>query len=207
MAQLRDETGIILGVLNAVESDAAVSQRRVAKDLGIALGLANAYVRRCIKKGLIKAQQVPANRLTYYLTPQGFAEKSRLAAEYLSQGLQFFRVARDDMDQVYKACEQAGYSRVVLHGLTDLTEIAVLSARDHSVTIVAIVDNATTRVSYGGIRISRELPDLQEFDAVVITDLNDSQQGFEAVAGVLHHARILVPAILHVSRTRPQLVG
>lgn len=207
MAQLRDETGIILGVLNAVESDAAVSQRRVAKDLGIALGLANAYVRRCIKKGLIKAQQVPANRLAYYLTPQGFAEKSRLAAEYLSQGLQFFRVARGDMDQVYETCEQAGYSRVVLHGLTDLTEIAVLSARDHPVTIVAIVDDATARVSYGGIRISRELPALQEFDAVVITDFNDSQRGFEAVARVLPVERILVPAILHVSRTRPQLAG
>ena len=38
---------IVLGVLDAVERDPSVTQRSVARELGIALGLANAYLRRC----------------------------------------------------------------------------------------------------------------------------------------------------------------
>ena len=41
-------------------------------------------------------RQVPLNRYAYYLTPQGFAEKSRLTAEYLAASFDFFRRARGD---------------------------------------------------------------------------------------------------------------
>ena len=71
---------IVLGLLTSIERDSAVTQRKLAGDLGIALGLANAYLRRCVRKGLVKVSQVPLNRYAYYLTPQGFAEKSRLTA-------------------------------------------------------------------------------------------------------------------------------
>jgi DNA-binding MarR family transcriptional regulator len=205
MAESRNETGIILGVLTAVEGNASVSQRTVAKELGIALGLANAYVKRCVKKGLIKAQQIPANRIAYYLTPQGFAEKSRLTAEYLSQGLQFFRIAREDMNAVYADAVRASHQRVMLYGLTELTEIAVLSARDYALTITAIFDDSTPRTVYHGIPVIRALPDPREFDVIVITDLGGAQKGFETVSRVVPSERILLPAILHVSRTPPTL--
>ena len=68
---------IVLSLLNSVD-DGAQSQRRIAEELGIALGLVNAYLKRCVKKGLVKVSQAPARRYAYYLTPQGFAEKSRL---------------------------------------------------------------------------------------------------------------------------------
>ena len=76
-----------------IERDNAITQRALAGELGIALGLANAYLRRCVRKGLVKMHQVPINRYAYYLTPQGLSEKSRLTAEYLAVSLDFF-VAR-----------------------------------------------------------------------------------------------------------------
>jgi hypothetical protein len=74
----------VLGLLESVERDGAQSQRKLASDLGIALGLVNAYLKRCVKKGLLKIGQAPARRYAYYLTPHGFAEKSRLYASYLT---------------------------------------------------------------------------------------------------------------------------
>src|SRR5579863_4509642 len=85
---------IVLGLLSSVETDGARSQRHIAAELGIALGLANAYLKRCVHKGLVKVGQAPARRYAYYLTPQGFAEKSRLTATYLSHSFSFFREAR-----------------------------------------------------------------------------------------------------------------
>ena len=60
----------------------------------------NAYLKRCVKKGLVKVSGAPARRYAYYLTPQGFAEKSRLTVEYLSSSFSFFRQAREDCSAV-----------------------------------------------------------------------------------------------------------
>ena len=75
---------IMRGLLHAVDADGARSQRHIAAELGIALGLVNSYLKRCVRKGWIKVNQAPARRCAYYLTPQGFAEKSRLTVQYLS---------------------------------------------------------------------------------------------------------------------------
>ena len=62
-ARADDEARITLGLLDAVGTNSSVTQRLVAGELGIALGLANAYLKRCVRKGLIKVQHVPANRI------------------------------------------------------------------------------------------------------------------------------------------------
>ena len=87
---------IMLGLLDAVEQDRAHSQRHLASELGIALGLVNAYLKRCMKKGLVKVRQAPARRYAYYLTPQGIAEKSRLTVENLSYSIGIIRQAKTD---------------------------------------------------------------------------------------------------------------
>src|ERR1700761_9053707 len=98
---------IVLNLLNSVE-DGASSQRRIADELGIALGLVNAYLKRCVKKGYIKVGQVPARRYAYYLTPKGFTEKSRLTVQYLSDSFSFFRQARADCTHEFALAKQSG---------------------------------------------------------------------------------------------------
>jgi len=80
---------LTLELLEAIEARSDVTQRHLADRLGVALGLANSYLKRCARKGLIKVHQAPANRYLYYLTPQGFAEKARLTGEYLTSSLDF----------------------------------------------------------------------------------------------------------------------
>ena len=125
---LDNESEITLGLLNAVHDNSAITQRSVARDLGIALGLANAYLKRCIRKGYIKVQQIPSNRYAYYLTPQGFAEKTRLTADYLTYSFTFFRRAREQCAAALEECERRSWRRVALAGASELSEILTLSA-------------------------------------------------------------------------------
>ncbi len=124
---------IMLGLLDAVEHDRAQSQRHLASELGIALGLVNAYLKRCVKKGLVKIGQAPARRYAYYLTPQGFAEKSRLTVEYMSYSFSFFRQAKTDCTAILQAAKARGVGKVLLVGRSDLAEIATLCAMDQGV--------------------------------------------------------------------------
>src|SRR5882757_4810067 len=131
---------IVLGLLSSLESDAERSQRHIASELGIALGLVNAYLKRCVKKGLIKVHDAPARRYAYYLTPQGFAEKSRLTVQYLSHSFSFFRLAKADCASAFDSAKANGFDRLVLAGKSDLAEIAILCAVEADVKIVAIVE-------------------------------------------------------------------
>src|ERR1700686_1527036 len=164
-----EDEEIVLNLLNSVD-DGAQSQRRIAEELGIALGVVNAYLERCIKKGLVKVSQAPARRYAYYLTPQGFAEKSRLTVEYLSTSFSFFRQAKADCTRVFQLAREENFQNLVLCGKSDLAEIAILSAVDCGVSIVAIVDqNANETLFVGKQVVSGYDRLIVPFDAVLIT--------------------------------------
>ena len=65
-----------LAVLETMEQSSEATQREIASQTGLSLGLVNATVKDLIRRGMIKVSQIPRRRLLYYLTPQGFAEKS-----------------------------------------------------------------------------------------------------------------------------------
>ena len=199
-----DNSEITLGVLNAVEKNSRVTQRDVAKIIGVALGLTNTYLKRCIKKGLVKVKQAPANRYAYYLTPPGFAEKSRLTGEYLSQGFQFFRLTRSQLIGIFEICQQRNFKTIVLHGLTDIAEIAVLCSSNNKIEIVGIVDASSRLMEYTGIPIVSKIDDLASFDAIIITDLGESQITFRKLSGVCSPDRIFTPRILKYSHINQQ---
>ncbi len=196
---------ITLGLLNAVEQNSALTQRSVASDLGIALGLANAYLRRCIRKGWIKVNQAPANRYAYYLTPKGFAEKSRLTGQYLSASFNFFRRARGQCVDILAMCEARNWRRIALAGASDLAEIAVLCARDFDVEIIGVVDPTRSEARFAGLPVVARLKELGTVSAVIVTDFRTPQASFDAFAETLPVERVLTPRLLGISRAKPQL--
>ena len=198
-----DNSRIVLGLLESVERDGAQSQRKLASDLGIALGLVNAYLKRCVKKGLVKIGNVPPRRYAYYLTPHGFAEKSRLTVEYLSNSFSFFRRARGDCSAVLKAARAKNWNRVVLVGVSDLAEIATICALEQGITIVAVVDAKSAADRFVGAPVLPSLaavPD--EFDALVVTDLQATRESVKSVVDQLDAGRVLIPELLGIRLDR-----
>jgi len=188
---------IVLGLLESVERDGAQSQRKLASDLGIALGLVNAYLKRCVKKGLLKIGEAPARRYAYYLTPHGFAEKSRLTVEYLSNSFSFFRRAREDCSSVLKAAHARGWNRIALIGVSDLAEIATICALEQGTTIVAVVDGKARSDRFVGTPVVASIDAVPGgFDALMITDLEATRESLKAVLSEIEAERILAPALL-----------
>lgn len=196
---------ITLGLLNAVEANSGITQRSVAQELGIALGLANAYLKRCARKGLIKVTQIPANRYAYYLTPKGFAEKSRLTASYLSISFNFFRAARNDLSAEFATCRSRGWKRVALAGAGDLAEIATLCAADAAIELVGVLDGEVTGERFAGLPVATQLSDLPRHEAILITHFLRPQETFDELARAMSAERLLTPRLLSISRERPTL--
>src|SRR5215510_13283920 len=185
---------IVLGLLSSVENDGERSQRRMAAELGIALGLVNAYLKRCIKKGLVKVHDAPARRYAYYLTPQGFAEKSRLTVQYLSDSFSFFRLAKGDCASVLRVAKANGFGRVVLAGKSDLAEVVILCAFEAGVSIVAVVDPHGEGEHLAGVNVHKAYDEVKAaFDAVIVTDVARAKASYDAALEACGAERVLVP--------------
>lgn len=200
MADLTDQDEVTLKLLNTVRDDADATQRTISNDLGIALGLTNAYLKRCVKKGLIKVGQAPANRFKYYLTPKGFMEKSRLTAEFLTQSFNLFRYAREETARLYDQCNNQGWQRLILIGASDFSEIAIFGVQDAGIDVAVYDRRGPDITSFCGARVIHDLSNAAgDFDAAIICDYTDAHSAFK---DTLHHFpidRILVPSILDVA--------
>jgi DNA-binding MarR family transcriptional regulator len=190
-----DEASVMLSLLQAVERQNNITQRSLAEELGVAVGLINAYVKRGVKRGLIKVQQVPKRRFAYYLTPQGFAEKSRLAALYIASSLEFFRQARQDCEAVAEAARQRGWRRVVLVGASELAEVAIICAFDSRLKISGVVDACATRDTFHGIPVLKDMRAARAADGAIVTAL-DARDAFVSATDVFGVDRVLVPKLL-----------
>lgn len=189
----------MLGLLDAVEQDRAQSQRLLASELGIALGLVNAYLKRCVKKGLVKVREAPARRYAYYLTPQGFAEKSRLTVEYLSYSFGFFRQAKTDCLELFRAAHAGGIKSVALAGQSDLAEIAALCAIEHGIEIIGIVQKGAEKSEFIGLPVFKDFDAIaNSLDAVLITDLIKPRETCEVAIARFGIERVLIPELLRV---------
>ena len=190
---------IVLSLLSSVESDGERSQRRIAAELGIALGLVNAYLKRCVKKGLVKVHDAPARRYAYYLTPRGFAEKSRLTVQYLSDSFSLFRLAKGDCLRVLAETKAKGFGRLVLAGKSDLAEIAILCAVEGSVTIAAIVDPRSEDARFIDVDVVKTYADVTApFDGVVVTDVARAKLSFDAAVEAFGAERVFAPGLLGI---------
>ena len=191
---------ILLGVLTAIEQNANTSQRGISRDLNVALGLANAFLKRGVRKGLIKIKQVPRRRYVYYLTPRGFAEKSRLTGEYFAASFTFFRRARAQMSDLMTECASRGWTRIVFAGVSEMAEVGTLCAYNNPVTLVAIVDPAHVGETSCGLRVKATVAECGPFDAVIITALAVPSATLKEIKASIASERVFAPRLLRLDR-------
>ncbi len=160
-----------LQLLNEVERDAAVTQRSLAKTLGVALGLTNLYLKRLARKGYIKITAIPRHRIKYLLTPHGMAEKTRLTYLYMQYSLSYYRGMRNRLKAVLTELAGAGAKRVVIYGTGELAELAYLTLREMDLTLVGFVEGKEGRTFLSYPIWPVEALPKWEFDAVLIADL------------------------------------
>jgi DNA-binding MarR family transcriptional regulator len=161
-----------LRILSELDRDGGATQRTLATKLGVALGLTNLYLKRLARKGHIKITTIPRNRIRYLLTPQGFAEKSRLTYLYMQYSLSYYRAMRTRLKEMMSPFNGSHGQRVVIYGTTELAELAFLSLREMNIDCVGFIDGSS-RESFLSCPVSS--PDRisrWQFDRVLITDLD-----------------------------------
>ena len=196
------ERPITLGLLKAINENAELTQRSLANELGIALGLVNTYLKRCINKGYVKTRQIPRNRYAYYLTPKGFAEKSKLTAEYLYQSLSLFRQAHDSYRVLLSTCSEKQWRRICLCGGGDLADILILLSSEYDIEIVGILDPDYAGASFHDYPVYSKFEQVLAPDVWIVTSSTGAQEIYDQLVESVPAQRILAPDLLEIQVTK-----
>lgn len=98
-AQLQEDTNFRL--MKLLHDNPFMSQREMAKALGISFGGINYCLNALIEKGLIKIHNFSQNQnkfgYAYLLTPSGIAEKALLTGIFLKRKMQEYETLKEEI--------------------------------------------------------------------------------------------------------------
>ncbi len=91
-------------VLRRLHQTPQVSQRTLAKDLGVGLGTINFCFQALVKKGFVEMRNFRESknkqRYAYLLTPAGVAEKSKVTVEFLRRKVTEYEVLQREIQEL-----------------------------------------------------------------------------------------------------------
>ena len=89
-------------VLRLIEAQPDISQRKLAKELGISLGKTNYCLKALIDKGWVKANTFKNsdNKLAYFyvLTPTGLEQKAVITRNFLKRKIQEYESLKKELE-------------------------------------------------------------------------------------------------------------
>jgi len=102
-------------LLKLLEPNPHLSQREVAKALGISLGKVNYCLKGLADRGLIKAANFKNSRnktaYMYLLTPRGIEEKARVTARFLQTRMREYEALRAEIELLRDEAERLAQQR------------------------------------------------------------------------------------------------
>jgi EPS-associated MarR family transcriptional regulator len=91
-------------LLKLLESNSALSQREVARELGVSLGKVNYCLRALVDRGWVKATNFKNSRnkaaYMYLMTPRGLEEKARVTARFLQVKMREYESLRVEIENI-----------------------------------------------------------------------------------------------------------
>jgi len=134
-------------ILQAIATGNRVTQRALAGELGVALGLTNLLIRRLVAKGYVKMAKIGTRHVRYLMTPAGMEALARATRVSMANTVHLYTQTREHIREslacISGGCEPdaSGQKRVVFYGAGDVAEIAYVSLQRTDLTLVGVVDD------------------------------------------------------------------
>lgn len=134
-------------ILEAIAAGGRVTQRSLASDLGVALGLTNLLIRRLVGKGYVKMAGMGTRHVRYLMTPEGWEALGRATRTSLENTVHLYTQTREQirasLTTLSEQCEvnDSGQKCVVFYGAGDVAEIAYVSLQRTDLTLIGVVDD------------------------------------------------------------------
>ena len=173
-----------LQILDELSGNDSMTQRDLSTRLGIALGLVNSYIKNLVSKGYITVKSIPPRRYVYYLTPKGFAEKTRLTYHLLQDYTRIYKQARFNIRKLFSELQSAGSKRIVFAGADEVAEIAYITLQETELELAGVVDDSYIGKRFFDFDVSplKDIKSIQH-DSVIVTTFVNREKIYQELMG------------------------
>ncbi len=191
-----------LRIMELVEERDTVTQRGVATELEIAVGMANSLIKKLVHKGFIKIKEAPSRRYGYYLTPEGFIEKSRLVSKYIANSFKFFGQVRGDYEAIAAEVTSSQLNTVCCVGTGEVLEVAqmVFTARGvQTLCVLDVLAHEGTKNYTSWNQLPKEIE--SQIGFYVMTETWRPHKAYEIVTSSIRGKPLLAPGFMKIRRS------
>jgi DNA-binding MarR family transcriptional regulator len=134
-------------ILEAIASGNRLTQRSLARSMGVALGLTNLLIRRLVAKGYVRVSRAGTRHVRYLMTSAGREALRNATRASFDNTVRLYTETREQirstLDLVSHRCaaDASGRKTVVFYGAGDVAEIAFVSLQTTDLQLIGVVDD------------------------------------------------------------------
>ena len=131
-------------ILDLIEKDTHITQREMAKTIGVAVSMLNGYLDQYEKKGLIVRKYISTKTVEYFVTKKGLERRKLLNIWYLKSSYEVYLSAKDNIIVFLNQIINKGFKKILLYGAGEVAEIMLQVMNDDNnipLEALAVVDD------------------------------------------------------------------
>jgi DNA-binding MarR family transcriptional regulator len=166
-------------ILDLIEKNKDITQRELAKHLGIAVSMVNMMLDELEKNHYLKRKKHTTKTVEYLLTKQGHERRKLLNIWYLKSSQDIYISAKDNILVFIHQIIAKGYKKILLYGAGEVAEILVRVLNeevDVALDVLAVVDDDPNRYNQNFFQlpiISKETTVDFDHDGILISSYSN----------------------------------
>ena len=134
-----------LAIIETLDSG-NLTQRQIAEEVGLSLGMVNLLIKKLVTKGYIKVQKINTRRIFYYLTPAAIEEKTKKTYKFIKKTVKSLGLIKAKIREEILEKYKEGYRSFNIIRYSELTDIALIVLMDLRKKLPDILIQETEKV-------------------------------------------------------------
>ena len=144
---IMNDVAILQSIDDTLKDSPQASQRTIAKNANLSVGMMNAVLRRFVERGWIMIKNMNGCKLSYALTPEGLNELYERGRAFASRTFSAVSNYNDILNKTVEKAKENGKIRVVLYGPSNVRFLIVYTCERLGMEFVERGEDSDVNVS------------------------------------------------------------
>ncbi len=131
----------VLAILDALSRESELSQRDLARLLGISGAVVNQHLRELQARGFLVFEARNAKSYRYVLTPEGESLRGEMVSRCSSEAIHIYTALKRHVGERLHSLRDRGISKIAMFGASETCEVVLSALCDMPFKVMALVDN------------------------------------------------------------------
>ena len=133
---MNSDVATLQNIANTLEQDPLASQRVLAQNAGMSIGLMNAVLKRFVERGWIMLTNVNLRKLSYAITPAGIAELTARSQKFAKRTFELANIYNETLCNYISEAKKQGKNTMCLYGHSYIRFLLIYCCQILNVTFV-----------------------------------------------------------------------